>query len=105
MDQISAPQGRAINGGSPSVLVGDIDTGLDFTHPDLAPNVDFANSVSCVSGVPNTNPSAWMDDNGHGTHTAGTIAAAEKGIGVGGGGPDVKNPGIKGGNAARVFFP
>ena len=34
MDQISAPQARAINGGSPNVTVGDIDTGLDFTHPD-----------------------------------------------------------------------
>jgi subtilisin family serine protease len=105
MDQISAPQARAINGGSPSVLVGDIDTGLDFTHPDLAPNVDFANSVSCVSGVPNTNPSAWMDDNGHGTHTAGTIAAAKNGIGIVGVAPNVKIAGIKAGNAAGFFFP
>ena len=72
MDQIHAPEARAINGGSRSIVVGDIDTGLDFTHPDLAPNVDFANSASCVGGVPNTAPSAWNDDNGHGTHTAGT---------------------------------
>jgi subtilisin family serine protease len=105
MDQISAPQARAIDGGSPSVTVGDIDTGLDWTHPDLASNVDFANSVSCVSGVPDQNPAAWMDDNGHGTHTAGTIAAAKNGIGIVGVAPNVKIAGIKAGNAAGYFFP
>jgi subtilisin family serine protease len=105
MDQIKAPQARAINGGSSSVVVGDIDTGLDWTHPDLAPNVDFADSVSCVSGVPDQSPSAWMDDNGHGTHTAGTIAAAKNGIGIVGVAPNVKIAGIKAGNAAGFFFP
>ena len=105
MVQIHAPEARAINGGSPAVVVGDIDTGLDFTHPDLAPNVDFADSVSCVGGVPNTNPAAWMDDNGHGTHTAGTIAAAKNRIGIVGVAPNVKIAGIKAGNAAGFFFP
>jgi subtilisin family serine protease len=105
MDQMHAPEARAITGGSPSVVVGDIDTGLDFTHPDLAPNVDFANSVSCVGGVPNTAPAAWMDDNGHGTHTAGTIAAAKNTIGIVGVAPNVKIAGIKAGNAAGFFFP
>lgn len=105
MAQIHAPEARAINGGSPSVVVGDIDTGLDFTHPDLAPNVDFANSVSCIGGVPNQSPSAWMDDNGHGTHTAGTIAAAKNTIGIVGVAPNVKIAGIKAGNAAGFFFP
>jgi subtilisin family serine protease len=105
MVQIHDPEARAINGGSPSVVVGDIDTGLDFTHPDLAPNVDFANSVSCIGGVPNTAPAAWMDDNGHGTHTAGTIAAAKNGIGIVGVAPNVKIAGIKTGDAAGFFFP
>lgn len=105
MVQIHAPEARAINGGSPSVVVGDIDTGLDFTHPDLAPNVDFANSVSCVGGVPNPDPAAWADDNGHGTHTAGTIAAAKNDIGIVGVAPNVKIAAIKAGNAAGFFFP
>ncbi len=105
MDQIHAPEARAINGGSPSVVVGDIDTGLDYTHPDLAPNVDDANSVNCVSGVPVPGKVAADDDNGHGTHTAGTIAAAKNGIGIVGIAPNVKIAGIKAGNAAGFFFP
>ncbi len=105
MVQIHAPEAHAISGGSPSVVVGDIDTGLDYTHPDLAPNVDFASSVSCLGGVPDTNPAAWMDDNGHGTHTAGTIAAASNGIGIVGVAPNVKIAGIKAGNADGFFFP
>jgi lantibiotic leader peptide-processing serine protease len=105
MVQIHTPEAHAITGGSPSVLVGDIDTGLDFTHPDLAANVDFANSASCVSGVADNSPAAWMDDNGHGTHTAGTIAAASNGIGIVGVAPNVKIAGIKAGNADGFFFP
>ena len=105
MIQIHAPEARAINGGSPTIVVGDIDTGLDYTHPDLAANVSFADSVSCIGGVPNTSPSAWMDDNGHGTHTAGTIAAAKNGIGIVGVAPNVKIAGIKAGDTAGFFFP
>jgi len=105
MIQIHAPEARAINGGSPSVVVGDIDTGIDWAHPDLAPNIDFTRSVSCVGGVPNTDPAAWRDDNGHGTHTAGTIAAAKNGIGIVGVAPNVKIAAIKAGNAAGFFFP
>jgi subtilisin family serine protease len=105
MVQIHAPEARAIDGGSPSVVVGDIDTGIDFTHPDLAPNVDFANSVSCLGGVANPDPAAWADDNGHGTHTAGTIAAARNGIGIVGVAPNVKVAAIKAATSAGFFFP
>jgi len=105
MIQIKAFEAHEITLGSPSIVVGDIDTGLDYTHPDLAPNVDFANSVSCVGGIPDTNPAAWMDSNGHGTHTAGTIAAAANGIGIIGVAPNVKIAGIKAGNDDGYFFP
>ena len=105
MRQIHAPEAHAITGGSPEVLVGDIDTGLDYTHPDLAANVDFENSVSCVGGVPDQDPDAWFDVSGHGTHTAGTIAAAANGVGIVGVAPNVKIAAIKAGNDEGYFFP
>ncbi|TMG15276.1 MAG: hypothetical protein E6I06_00050 [Chloroflexi bacterium] len=106
MTQIHAFEAQTIESGSRAVTVGDIDTGLDYTHPDLAANVDFANSVSCINqGVPDQSPAAWNDENGHGTHTAGTIAAAKNGIGIVGVAPNVKVAGIRAGNAAGFFFP
>src|SRR6266487_2812305 len=104
MVQIHSPEARAINGGSSSILVGDIDTGLDFTHPDLAPNYDAADSADCLSGAPA--PLAVGNDlNGHGTHTAGTIAAAKNTVGIVGVAPNVKIAGIRAGNADGFFFP
>ena len=105
MRQIHTPEAHAITGGSPAVLVGDIDTGLDYLHPDLAQNVDSADSVNCVSGAPVPGAAAANDDNGHGTHTAGTIAAAANGHGIVGVAPNVHIAGIKAGNAAGFFFP
>jgi subtilisin family serine protease len=76
--------------GDGSVIVGDIDTGIDYTHPDLAANVwrntfeipgngvddDGNGYVDDVYGIDTANhDSDPMDDQGHGTHTAGTIAA------------------------------
>jgi len=95
MRQIHAPEAHAITGGSPAVVVGLLDSGVDFTHPDLAQNMDFADSASCVSGVPDTNPASYQDDNGHGTHNAGTVAAASNGIGIVGVAPNVKIASIK----------
>jgi subtilisin family serine protease len=105
MRQIHTPEAHAITGGSPAVLAGDIDTGADYTHPDLAPNIDFANSVSCLGGVPNQAPAAWKDDNGHGTHTAGTIAAPSNGIGIVGVAPNVRLGIIDVADPAGFFFP
>jgi subtilisin family serine protease len=105
MRQIHAFEAQSITSGSPSVVVGDIDTGVDYLHPDLAQNIDFSKSVSCVGGAPNTAPAAWKDDNGHGTHTAGTIAAARNGFGIVGVAPNVKLAAIKAGDSAGFFFP
>jgi lantibiotic leader peptide-processing serine protease len=105
MRQISAPQAHAVTGGSRAVLAGDIDTGADWRHPDLAPNIDFANSVSCEGGVPNQAPTAWDDDLGHGTHTAGTIAAAANGIGIVGVAPNVRLGIIDVSTPGGFFFP
>src|SRR5215212_2480092 len=105
MRQIHTPEAHAITGGSSAVVVGDIDTGIDARHPDLAQNVSDADSANCVSGAPVAGAAAAADDNGHGTHTAGTIAAASNGIGIVGVAPNVKVAGIKAGNAAGFFFP
>jgi subtilisin family serine protease len=104
MRQIHTPEAHAITGGSPSVLVGDLDTGLDFTHPDLAPNYDAANSADCSSGA-STPLLPGNDVFGHGTHTAGTIAAAQNGIGIVGVAPKVKIAGVKTSNDDGFFFP
>ena len=56
-----------------------IDTGVDLDHPDL--NVDVSRSVSFIPwGGPNA--SSPDDENGHGSHVAGTIAAVNNAIGV-----------------------
>jgi hypothetical protein len=104
MDQIHAPAAHEINGGSSSVVAGDLDTGLDFTHPDLAPNYDAADSTDCTSGTP-APLGVGNDVFGHGTHTAGTIAAAKNTIGIVGVAPNVKIAGIKTGNDSGFFFP
>lgn len=77
-----------------------IDSGIDTDHPDLAPNLDLANSYNCQS--PGAPPE---DDNGHGTHVSGTAAAAfENGYGSVGVAPEASIVALKAfdatGNAA-----
>jgi subtilisin family serine protease len=93
--RISGPEAHEITGGSPKVLVGAIDTGVDASHPDLDGNIDFSRSVSCVGGKPNRDPAAWNDDSGHGSNVAGVIAAESNGIGIVGIAPNVKLAVIK----------
>jgi len=58
------------------VKVAVIDTGIDYTHPDLAAN--YKGGINIVA--PEAQP---LDDQGHGTHVAGTIAAVRGGSVVG----------------------
>jgi len=69
------------------VSVAIIDSGIDNDHPDL--NVkDGVNFVSIPSWR-TPDPNKWDDDNGHGTHAAGIVAALDNDIGVVGVAPGV----------------
>ena len=66
---IDAPEAWEISTGTPAITVAVIDTGVDYTHPDLAAH--YAGGYDFVSS--DFDP---LDDHGHGTHVAGTIAAS-----------------------------
>ncbi|MFJ6378980.1 S8 family serine peptidase [Kitasatospora sp. NPDC092039] len=94
---IGADKAAEVNAGSRDVTVAVIDTGVDDTHPDLAANFSPAQSASCVSGKADTGYGSWRPaspDHFHGTHVAGTIAAARNGVGVAGVAPGVRVSGI-----------
>jgi subtilisin family serine protease len=75
------------------IKVGIIDTGISNTHPDLLANIK--------GGVNTINPRrSWNDDNGHGSHVAGIVAAIDNTIGVIGVGPAIDLYAIKALNAA-----
>ncbi|MCM1977346.1 MULTISPECIES: S8 family serine peptidase [Streptomyces] len=106
---IGADKAAKINPGSKKVTVAVIDTGVDDTHPDLAPNFSKSQSANCVGGVADTSDGAWRPytaDDYHGTHVAGEIAAARNGIGVAGVAPGVKVAGIKVSDPTNgLFYP
>jgi subtilisin family serine protease len=83
MRQIHADQAWAnCQQGSPTVVVAVVDGGVDLTHPDLAANLLPGYNFVENNPVP-------QDDNGHGTHVAGIIAAGLNGLGVVGVAPKV----------------
>ncbi|MFD7461467.1 MULTISPECIES: S8 family serine peptidase [unclassified Streptomyces] len=95
---IGADKAAQINPGSRNVTVAVIDTGVDDTHPDLAPNFSRSQSANCAGGVADTSEGAWRpytEADYHGTHVAGEIAAARNGVGVAGVAPGVKVAGIQ----------
>jgi subtilisin family serine protease len=85
-----------------TISVGVIDSGIDANYPDLNQNLDLANSRNFVPdallnddcsqnsvAIPNGGnsiaPAKYVDENGHGTHVAGTIGAlGNNGVGVSG---------------------
>ncbi|ANN15225.1 serine protease [Amycolatopsis orientalis] len=110
---------RTVQPGDKRVKVGIIDTGVDASHPDIAPNFDRAASrnftkdiVADVNGEPVDGPCEYrgcvdptdVDDNGHGTHVAGTIGAAANGFGVSGVAPNVTLVNLRAGQDSGFFF-
>ena len=70
------------------VKVAVVDTGIDFRHPDLAPNYKGGWNAIVSTASP-------LDDQGHGTHVSGTIAAVKDLKGVVGVAPSVDLYGVK----------
>ena len=87
IDQVDAEISWTISTGDP-VKVGVIDTGIDLKHPDLQANIKGGYNAINPLKSPN-------DDNGHGTHVAGIIAALNNSIGVVGVGPNIDLYAIK----------
>jgi subtilisin family serine protease len=96
VSRIDAPKAWAASRGA-GIQVAVIDTGIDKTHPDLVDNIaGGVNFVATGRGMKTTvDPTAWNDDNGHGTHVSGTIAAADNAIGVIGVAPQARLYGVK----------
>jgi subtilisin family serine protease len=97
---INAPEAWNITTGSSNVVIGVLDTGVDYTHQDLAANM-FTNPGEIAGNGIDDDGNGWVDDvhgisataesgdpmdtHGHGTHVSGTIAArGNNGIGVAG---------------------
>src|SRR3989338_8722935 len=70
------------------VNVAIIDTGIDRDHADLIDNLKGGVNFVSKSPVKPADPNKWDDDNGHGTHVAGIVAAVDNEIGVIGTAPE-----------------
>jgi subtilisin len=70
------------------IKVGIIDTGISNKHPDLLANIK--GGVNTINSF-----KSWNDDNGHGSHVAGIVAALDNDIGVIGAGPQINLYAIK----------
>ncbi len=88
IDRVDAELVWPVGNTANPIRVGIIDTGISNNHPDLLANVK--------GGVNTINPKKnWNDDNGHGSHVAGTVAALNNTIGVVGVGPAIDLYAIK----------
>jgi subtilisin family serine protease len=96
MELVRADRARLISTGSRDVVVGVLDSGVDPNHPDLRAALDPGASAGCLTGKPDTAVSAWQPTaSPHGTHVAGTIAAADDGRGITGVAPGVRVASVK----------
>jgi subtilisin family serine protease len=102
--------------GSRAVRVGIMDTGIDASHPDIAPNFDhrlsrnFTVDDPVVDGACDTDPDGFctdpadVDEGGHGTHVAGIIGAAINDFGTAGVAPKVDLVNLRVGQDSGYFF-
>ena len=119
----ATPEGsHAVQPGDRGVSVGIIDTGIDGSHPDIAANFNRALSRNFTTDIPvdslgneidgpcadepdgSCSDPADVDEAGHGTHVAGTVAAAANGIGVTGVAPKVTLVNLRAGQDSGFFF-
>ena len=91
----SATGSYAVQPGRRDVVVAVLDTGAEVTHPDIAPNLDFARSRAFVDTtgaaltVPDPNPASWDDKHGHGSWCLSAVAAPINEFGISGVAPNV----------------
>ena len=102
--------------GTSTVRVGILDTGIDGSHPDIAPNFNrslsrnFTTDDPLIDGECATDPDASctdpadVDEDGHGTHVAGTVAAPINRLGMAGVAPGVELVNIRAGQDSGYFF-
>jgi lantibiotic leader peptide-processing serine protease len=110
--------------GSKRVLVGIIDTGIDGSHPDIAPNFNRALSRNFTVDIPfdpldptkpidgpcseepdgSCNDPNDVDENGHGTHVASTVGSPINGLGMAGVAPNVTLVNLRAGQDSGFFF-
>jgi subtilisin family serine protease len=114
--QASPGQSYAVNRGA-GATIGDMDTGIDLNHPDIAPNLDVGLSCSFITSAnPNADPAevangdcsnkaAVQDLDGHGTHTASEAASPINGIGTAGVAPEATIVALKAGMRTGSFSP
>jgi subtilisin family serine protease len=113
LDMVHAFEARSVQAGDKRVRVGILDSGIDVRQPDLAAQVDTSLSRNFAVDRPDIDgpcefagcldPATW-DDSGHGTHVAGTVAAALNGFGISGVAPGVTLVNIRGGQDSGFLF-
>jgi subtilisin family serine protease len=95
------------------VDVGIIDTGIDASHPDLAPNFDRRRSRNFTMDIPSIDgpcevstciDPANVDEGGHGSHVSGIVAADDNRFGIEGVAPDATLVNLRAGQDSGFFF-
>ncbi len=113
----ATPQGSySKQQGEPGVTVGIIDTGIEGSHPDIAANFNkrlsrnFTHDIPLVDGPCAEDPDGScqdpndVDEAGHGTHVAGTVASPINNRGIAGVAPKVTLVNLRAGQDSGYFF-